>query len=170
MIVGRRVGVQQNRTGVRAADQSGVDSILSARVKTKVWLELNGRFAIGDGGLHLLQRISATGSLAAAVREIGWSYRHAWGYLRRAEEVLGVPLIIARPGKGAARGASLTAHGRLVLERLAALRQRVDDATGPSGPTREEIAARGATRPTAPSTARRPRARRRRPSAPSRSG
>ena len=116
-----------------------------ARVKTKVWLELEGRFAIGDGGLQLLREIAATGSLAAAVRQIGWSYRHAWGYLRRAEEVLGVPLIVARPGKGAARGTALTEHGRFLLERLMALRQRVDDAVGPSGPSREEVAARGHT-------------------------
>lgn len=144
--MGQRIGVQRNRTGARASDQNGVDSILSTRVKTKVWLELDGRFAIGDGGLRLLLAISATGSLAAAVREIGWSYRHAWGYLRRAEEVLGLPLIVARPGKGTARGTALTDHGRLLLERLLALRMRVDDAVGPSGPTRDEVAARGATR------------------------
>ena len=142
----QRIGVQRNRTGARTSVQSAVDSILSARVKTKVWLELGGRFAIGDGGLRLLLGISETGSLAATVREIGWSYRHAWGYLRRAEEVLGVRLIVARPGKGAARGTALTEHGRFLLERLVALRQRVDDTVGPSGPTRDEIAARGATR------------------------
>lgn len=117
--------------------------MISARVKTKVWLEVDGRFAIGDGGLHLLLGIVATGSLAAAVRQIGWSYRHAWGYLRRAEAVLNVSLIVARPGKGAARGTALTADGRFLLERLVALRQRVDDTVGPSGPTREEVAARG---------------------------
>ena len=141
--MGQRIGVQRNRTGAQTSVQRAVDSIISARVRTKVWLELGGRFAIGDGGLRLLLGISATGSLAAAVREIGWSYRHAWGYLRRAEEVLGVPLIVARPGKGAARGTALTEHGRFLLERLVALRQRVDDAVGPSGPTRDEIAARG---------------------------
>ena len=135
--------MQRNRTGVSASVQSAVDHIGGARVKTKVWLEVNGRFAIGDGGLRLLLEIAGTGSLAAAVREIGWSYRHAWGYLRRAEAVLGVPLVAARPGKGAARGTALTEHGQVLLERLVELRRRVDDAVGPSGPTREEVAARG---------------------------
>ena len=137
--------MQRNPTGSRASIQTATGRIISARVKTKVWLEVDGRFAIGDGGLQLLLGIALTGSLAAAVRQIGWSYRHAWGYIRRAEAVLGVSLIVARPGKGAARGTALTEHGGLLLERLVALRQRVDGAVGPSGPTREEIAARGRT-------------------------
>jgi molybdate transport system regulatory protein len=141
--VDERIGMQRNRTGTRASIQTAIGTIVGARVKTKVWLELDGRFAVGDGGLHLLREIAATGSLAAAVRQIGWSYRHAWGYLRRAEAVLGVPLVVARPGKGAARGTELTEHGQFLLDRLVALRQLVDDAVGPSGPSHEEVAARG---------------------------
>jgi molybdate transport repressor ModE-like protein len=112
-------------------------------VKTKVWVERNGRFAVGDGGLRLLLGILQHGSLLAAAREIGWSYRHAWGYLRRAEAVLGAPLTEARSGKGAARGTSLTEMGRLMIERLAEVRNRVDDAVGASGPTAADVAARG---------------------------
>ena len=139
-------------------------------MKTKVWIELNGRFAIGDGGLRLLLAIETTGSLAAAVREIGWSYRHAWGYLRRAEGVLGVRLVASRPGKGAARGTVLTDHALLLLERLVELRRQIDDAVGPSGPTRDEVASRGARRPARddPNARRRTRALVRTTSAPTR--
>jgi molybdate transport system regulatory protein len=112
-------------------------------VKTKVWLELSGRFVIGDGGLQLLLGIDRSGSLAAASKAIGWSYRHAWGYIRRAEEVLGASLTSARPGRGASRGTELTDLGQEVLERLRRVRARVDGATGPTGPTHSEIAARG---------------------------
>ena len=116
---------------------------MAAVVKTKVWLELGDRFVIGDGGLQLLLGIARSGSLAAASKTIGWSYRHAWGYLRRADEVLGAPLTFARPGRGASRGTGLTDLGQDVLQRLLNVRARVDDATGPTGPTRSEIAARG---------------------------
>jgi len=122
---------------------------VAAQPKTKIWLEHGGHFMIGDGGLHLLEGIARLGSLAEAVREIGWSYRHAWGYLRRAEAVLGAPLLLTRPGKGAARGTTLTPAGRLLLERLRALRDRIDEALGPTGPTRDEIASRGRARPRA---------------------
>jgi hypothetical protein len=40
----------------------------------------------------------------------------------------------------------LTETGHLLLERLRALRDRIDDALGPSGPTPDEVAARGRRR------------------------
>jgi molybdate transport system regulatory protein len=126
-----------------AALQSAQENIIAARVKTKVWLELGGEFFVGDGGIHLLGGILQHGSLARTVREIGWSYRHAWGYLRRAERALQTPIVRNRAGRGAARGMELTETGHLLLERLRALRDRIDDALGPTGPTAAEVAARG---------------------------
>jgi molybdate transport system regulatory protein len=119
-------------------------------VKTKVWLELSGEFFVGDGGIHLLGGIFQHGSLAQAVREIGWSYRHAWGYLRRAERALQTPIVRNRAGRGMARGMELTETGHLLLERMRALRHRIDEALGPSGPTPDEVAARGQGRRRSP--------------------
>src|SRR6185503_16851500 len=99
--------------------QNAHESIIAAQVKTKVWLELGGEFFAGDGGIH------RHGALARAVREIGWSYRHAWGYLRRAESALHTPIVRNRAGRGAARGMELTETGHLLLERLRALRDRI---------------------------------------------
>jgi len=112
-------------------------------IKTKVWMERSGRFVIGDGGLKLLLGVLEHGSLLRAAKEIGWSYRHAWGYLKQVEAALGASLTTPRPGKGASRGTALTETGRLVLEHLVAVRNRIDDAVGPSGPTSKDIAARG---------------------------
>ena len=123
--------------------QNAHESIIAAQVKTKVWLELGGNFFIGDGGIHLLGGILRHGSLARTVREIGWSYRHAWGYVRRAERALQAPIVRNRAGRGAARGMELTEVGLLLLERLRALRDRIDDSLGPSGPTPAEVASRG---------------------------
>jgi molybdate transport system regulatory protein len=134
------------RSGPRARLQTARPSIAAAEIRTKVWLEHEGRFVMGDGGLRLLEAIERLGSLAAAVRAMGWSYRHAWGYLRRAETVLGVAILEARPGRGASRGAHLTADGRRLRTRLAAARARVDAAVGQTGPSPDEIAARGRRR------------------------
>jgi hypothetical protein len=41
---------------------------------------------------------------------------------------------------------ALTETGRLVLEQLVTVRNRIDDAVGPSGPTSKDIAARGRRR------------------------
>src|SRR5688572_6396572 len=89
-------------------------------VRRKHWIELDGRFVIGEGGAELLQAVDRLGSLAEGARQIGWSYRHAWGYLRRAEAVLGVSLVATRAGKGAARGTVITEVARDIVFTLLA--------------------------------------------------
>jgi len=79
---------------------------------------MDGRFAIGEGGAGLLREIDRHGSLAAGARHVGWSYRHAWGYLRRAESVLGVALVSTRSGKGSARGTLITPAAREIVAKL----------------------------------------------------
>jgi molybdate transport system regulatory protein len=83
--------------------------------RTKLWLEVDGQFAIGEGGFDLLRAIHARGSLVHAAKDVGWSYRHAWGYLRRAEWVLGAALTQRRPGKGRRRGLNITVKAAALL-------------------------------------------------------
>jgi molybdate transport system regulatory protein len=87
-------------------------------VRTKMWLEVEDRFAIGEGGIGLLQAVAEHGSLAAAARQVGWSYRHSWGYVRRAETVLGIRLLATRNGKGANRGTILTDDARALMSKF----------------------------------------------------
>jgi len=129
--------------GLHAPDLTALPAVA---VKTKVWLEHDGQFVVGDGGLKLLLGILEHGSLLGAARQIGWSYRHAWEYLRQAETALGMPLTTPRAGKGSSRGSALTEAGRLVIERLATIRNKIDDAVGPLGPTAADVAARGKRR------------------------
>jgi molybdate transport system regulatory protein len=84
--------------------------------RRKLWFESNGEFVIGEGGFELLNAIAATGSLTGAARVVGWSYRHAWGYVRRSERVLGSSLTTRRPGKGARRGVDLTSVARDLMQ------------------------------------------------------
>src|ERR1043166_1409058 len=86
--------------------QNAHESIIAAQVKTKVWLELGGEFFAGDGGIHLLGGIPRHGSLAQTVREIGWSYRHAWGDLRRGERALAPRIACERAAPGGRGGRS----------------------------------------------------------------
>src|SRR5262249_58796828 len=108
------------------------------------------QFVVGDGGLKLLLGILEHGSLLGAARQIRWSYRHAWEYLRQAETALGMPLTTPRPGKGRSRGSALTEAGRLVIEQLAEIRTKIDHPVGPLGPTAAHGPAPGPPRQTAP--------------------
>ena len=87
-------------------------------LRMKHWLEVDGHFAIGDGGVELLRAIATHGTLAKAASEVGWSYRHAWGYIRRAESALTTQLTQARSGKGTARGLELTGPARRLLRQF----------------------------------------------------
>lgn len=51
--------------------------------------------------IELLVAVQATGSLAAAARQVGLSYRYAWGLLRDGQRVFGTPLLRGAQGKGA---------------------------------------------------------------------
>jgi molybdate transport repressor ModE-like protein len=96
--------------------------MMGVQVRTEFWLEIDARFAVGQHGLELLQAIKRQRSLAAAARALGWSYRRAWEYLRRAERALGAPLVTVRAGKGRLRGMELSPLGRDVMRLGASLR------------------------------------------------
>ena len=104
-----------DRSRSRRSRQHVQPFISRLTLRTKHWLEVDGQFAIGEGGIELLAAVAREGSLARGAIAVGWSYRHAWGYLRRAEKVLGTALIATRFGKGHSRGAELTTDGQRLL-------------------------------------------------------
>lgn len=84
-------------------------SIKEARLRTRMWLEVNGEQAIGLGRAILLTEIERQGSLNKAAKALSMSYRAAWGRLKKTEEVIGRPLVIEQD-KG--RGFTLTPEAR----------------------------------------------------------
>jgi len=92
----------------------------------KIGLELRWRIEgeeVDARMLPLLQAIAQTGSLSRATRDVGLSYRHAWGLLGKLESALGRQLVKLERG----RGAHLTPLG----ERLLAGAAQVEEDVGP---------------------------------------
>ncbi len=83
---------------------------------TKVWLELPGGHGMGKGLAQLLLQVRAHATLRKASQATGISYRHAWDLIRTAENHLGAPLIISRPGGAGGGGTSLTALGLRLID------------------------------------------------------
>lgn len=82
-----------------------------------LWLRVRfeGGDFIGPGKAELLERIAATGSIAAAARAMGMSYKRAWSIAEVLNAMFDAPLIASArggPGKG---GAALTERGKAVL-------------------------------------------------------
>ena len=78
--------------------------------KAKVWLEVGDRFAVGEWGAVLLEAVRDRGSLRQAAAAVGWSYRHAWDYVQRIENTLGLRLVIGQAGRPR-EGSRLTREG-----------------------------------------------------------
>jgi len=99
------------------------------RPKLSLWLETrSGEPAFGKGRMLILDAIDAHGSLSAAARALGMSYRGLWARLRRTERRLGYRLVVSHPGAGRDSGSALTPKGRQILERYRELLRRVDAA------------------------------------------
>ena len=71
--------------------------------------------------LPLLAAIDGGANLAAAVMQVGLSYRHGWGLLHAQSALLGVPLVAMQRGKGV----SLTAAGKQLLRLTTGAEQRL---------------------------------------------
>lgn len=55
-------------------------------IKYKIWIEENGKVIFGKGRDEILKSIEQQHSLNAAAKELGMSYRAAWGRLKASEE------------------------------------------------------------------------------------
>ena len=83
---------------------------------------LGGVVVMGPGRAELLAGISETGSIAAAGRRMGMSYKRAWQLVETMNALFAAPLVDAAKGGAGGGGAALTPLGREVLaayERLA---------------------------------------------------
>ena len=88
----------------------------------------NADFYLGPGRADLLQGIGETGSIAAAGKLMGMSYKRAWSLVQALNEGWGSPLVETSRGGAGQGGASLTADGAFVLERYRAMRKAPRDA------------------------------------------
>ena len=89
----------------------------SPRLKLRLQVVNGDALAFGPGKAALLEAIVAEGSISAAARAMGMSYRRAWLLVSAMNGCWREPLVITTHGGVARGGASATALGRSVLER-----------------------------------------------------
>jgi len=101
----------------------------SPRVRIRILAE--SVVALGPGKADLLEGIAATGSISAAAREAGMSYRRAWILVNTMNACFAKPLVTTAKGGAEHGGASLTATGRQVLSRYRRLATLVTKSFAP---------------------------------------
>lgn len=84
-------------------------------LRLKFWLVRDDRFIISDGRARLLRIIKDTKSLSKAAKEMGMSYRHAWGIIHRISENAGGDVVTSTRGGVHGGETELSKLGEAVL-------------------------------------------------------
>jgi len=84
-----------------------------------------GKLVFGPGKADLLQAIAEEGSISAAGRRMGMSYKRAWSLVEEMNDAFAEPLVLSARGGAHGGGAQLTATGQAVLAEYRALLARL---------------------------------------------
>ena len=82
---------------------------------THIRLDFSGTCSLGPGKIGLLEGIERTGSLSAAARAMGMSYRRAWLLLHSTNEGFSEPVVELSVGGKDGGGTRLTDYGRQLV-------------------------------------------------------
>jgi molybdate transport system regulatory protein len=91
------------------------------RLYPKIRILIGAVVAIGPGKADLLEAIGRTGSISAAGREMGMSYRRAWLLVDVLNASFAKPLVSTATGGQRGGGAKLTDFGADMLRRYRAI-------------------------------------------------
>ncbi len=99
--------MSQSRARASKSTKSG--DALSIRID----LAAGGR--VGPGKIAVLEEIARSGSISAAGRALGISYRRTWKLVEELNQSLGKPVVETAAGGAGGGGANLTEAGRAVI-------------------------------------------------------
>lgn len=100
-------------------------AILMGMARLSLRIDLAPDRRIGPGKIALLEAIEATGSISAAGRALGMSYRRAWLLVEDLNRALGEPVVAAQVGGSHGGGTCLTERGRELVSCYRALERAV---------------------------------------------
>ena len=86
-----------------------------AGTRLSIRIDLENGDRIGPGKIALLEAIRTTGSISAAARRIGMSYRRAWLLVEEINHALREPAVAAETGGRRGGGAVVTPAGEQLV-------------------------------------------------------
>lgn len=100
---------------MKSASKSSPKRTISPLSSMHLRIHLGPEIALGPGKANLLEGVARTGSIAAAGRELGMSYKRAWELIDTMNACFRTPLVTAAKGGRTGGGAVLTPLGARVL-------------------------------------------------------
>ena len=88
---------------------------MSSKVQFRLRVYNDSTIANGPGKVQLLESIAEAGSISAAARSLGMSYRRAWVLVDEMNRALQTPAVNTSAGGAHGGGASLTATGEAIV-------------------------------------------------------
>ena len=90
---------------------------MTFNVKFRLRIYRDEGIAIGPGKIALVEAIAETGSISAAARHLGMSYRRAWLLVDELNRALRKPAVVGAAGGKHGGGATLTPLGEELVKR-----------------------------------------------------
>ena len=94
-------------------------------MRVKLRFEFGADLTLGPGKAELLEQIAELGSIAAAGRAMGMSYKRAWSLVEEMNAAFAEPVVTSVRGGAGHGGAVLTGTGRAVITKFRMLEQRL---------------------------------------------
>ncbi len=101
-----------------------------AGARLSIRIDLASGDRIGPGKIALLEAIRTTGSISAAARTLGMSYRRAWLLVEEVNHALREPAVTAETGGSGGGRAVVTAAGERMVELYRAIERNARSAAG----------------------------------------
>jgi len=98
-----------------------------SKPQVRIRLDFSIDCSIGPGKIALLEGIERSGSLSAAARQLGMSYRRAWLLLHNTNAAFQEPVVELAVGGKDGGGAHLTEFGRKLVAEFRDLEEAVQE-------------------------------------------
>lgn len=99
---------------------------MSLQGQVRVRLLLGEEIALGPGKADLLEAIRDSGSISAAAKSLGMSYRRAWLLVETMNRCFPQPLVHSAKGGKGGGGAEVTAEGLRLLAAFRHMQREVE--------------------------------------------
>lgn len=111
-----------------AINEDCVDEDLN--LKAQLLLRKGRESAVGEARIRLLRQIAEQGSIMAAAKAVGLSYKGAWDAVQALNNLSARPLVLARTGGSRGGKAEVTAAGRALIEAFDRIENVLNDYAG----------------------------------------